>query len=222
MPAREGGRALDACCGTGELVAFLTFLGYEVDGVDFAEGALTRARTERAGLPGVRWLCADIEHDNLADLREGGYDRGRPTTWGGPCEGRQLSRRHTATQGRAAGWGGAGSGGRDAGGGAGRSGGAGGGQARVISSRGSAARPVTSVRQRAREGAGGVAGRPDPHPTARVRARGRWSGAGLEAAGVGEARGCRGVPCRPEPHSYDRTVMAGQMRSRRVMRSIGM
>lgn len=74
VPAPEGGRALDACCGTGELAAFLTSLGYEVDGVDFAEGALTRARTERVGLPGVRWLCADIEHDDLGELHEGGYD----------------------------------------------------------------------------------------------------------------------------------------------------
>ncbi|MFF8406799.1 class I SAM-dependent methyltransferase [Streptomyces sp. NPDC015684] len=74
VPAPEGGRALDACCGTGELAAFLTSLGYQVDGVDFAEGALTRARTERVGLPGVRWRCADIEHDDLGELHEGGYD----------------------------------------------------------------------------------------------------------------------------------------------------
>ncbi|MFI0264020.1 class I SAM-dependent methyltransferase [Streptomyces sp. NPDC017056] len=71
-PAR--GRALDACCGTGELAAFLPSLGYAVDGTDFADGALTRASTERAEAQAVRWLCLDIEHDDLADLAEDGYD----------------------------------------------------------------------------------------------------------------------------------------------------
>ncbi|MGW1466358.1 methyltransferase, FxLD system [Streptomyces sp. NPDC002308] len=69
-----GGRALDACCGTGELAVFLTSLGYAVDGADFAEGALDRARAEHAGAPGVRWLNLDIEHDDPAPLHEDGYD----------------------------------------------------------------------------------------------------------------------------------------------------
>ncbi|MEU2792590.1 class I SAM-dependent methyltransferase [Streptomyces sp. NPDC007100] len=68
-PAR--GRALDACCGTGELAVFLASLGYAVDGADFADGALRRASTERAEAQAVRWLCLDIEHDDLA---EDGYD----------------------------------------------------------------------------------------------------------------------------------------------------
>ncbi|MEU0693059.1 methyltransferase, FxLD system [Streptomyces niveus] len=72
-PAPEAGRALDVCCGTGELAVFLTSLGYCVDGADFAEGALERARTEHAGVEGVRWLCLDIEHDDLAVLAEDGY-----------------------------------------------------------------------------------------------------------------------------------------------------
>ncbi|MGW0855070.1 NUDIX domain-containing protein [Streptomyces sp. NPDC002690] len=75
VPAPEGGgRALDACCGTGELAVFLASSGYTVDGADFAEGALERARTEHAGVPGVRWLHLDIEHDDLAGLHEDGYD----------------------------------------------------------------------------------------------------------------------------------------------------
>ncbi|MGW3247289.1 methyltransferase, FxLD system [Streptomyces sp. NPDC001070] len=74
VPAPTGGRALDAGCGTGELAAFLASLGYAVDGVDFAEGALARARSEHAGVAGVRWLCLDIEHDDLTDLAQGGYD----------------------------------------------------------------------------------------------------------------------------------------------------
>lgn len=70
----EGGRALDACSGTGKLAAYLASLGYSVDGVDFAEGALERARSEHAGVEGVRWLCLDMEHDDLTDLAEDGYD----------------------------------------------------------------------------------------------------------------------------------------------------
>lgn len=73
-PAPEGGRALDACCGTGEMAAYLVSLGYTVDGVDFAEGALERAHGEQADVEGVRWLCLDIEQDDLADLAEDGYD----------------------------------------------------------------------------------------------------------------------------------------------------
>ncbi|MFE2092080.1 methyltransferase, FxLD system [Streptomyces sp. NPDC059460] len=73
-PAPEGGRALDVCCGTGEMAAYLASLGYTVDGVDFAEGAVARARAEHAEVESVRWLCRDVEHDDLADLAEDGYD----------------------------------------------------------------------------------------------------------------------------------------------------
>ncbi|MEV6536263.1 NUDIX domain-containing protein [Streptomyces sp. NPDC051639] len=58
---------------TGELASYLASLGYTVDGVDFAEGALKRARAEHAEVKAVRWLCVDMEHDDLADLAEGGY-----------------------------------------------------------------------------------------------------------------------------------------------------
>ncbi|MEW2403591.1 class I SAM-dependent methyltransferase [Streptomyces sp. NPDC046862] len=75
VPAHPGGgRALDACCGTGDLAVFLASLGYAVDGADFAEGALTRARSENADTDGVRWLCLDVEHDDLGHLDEDGYD----------------------------------------------------------------------------------------------------------------------------------------------------
>ncbi|MFF3767345.1 methyltransferase, FxLD system [Streptomyces sp. NPDC001922] len=73
-PACAGGRALDVGCGTGELAAFLASSGYTVDAVDFAEGALTRARAEHAEVEGVRWLCLDVEHDDMADLADDGYD----------------------------------------------------------------------------------------------------------------------------------------------------
>lgn len=73
-PAPEGGRALDVGCGTGEMAAYLASLGYIVDGVDFAEGALERARAEQAGVEGVRWMYLDVEHDDLVVLAEDGFD----------------------------------------------------------------------------------------------------------------------------------------------------
>ncbi|MCZ1006761.1 class I SAM-dependent methyltransferase [Streptomyces lydicus] len=73
-PAPDGGRALELGCGTGELAVFLAEIGYTVDAVDFAEGALTRARKEHAGAERVRWLCLDIEHDDPAELSHDGYD----------------------------------------------------------------------------------------------------------------------------------------------------
>ncbi|MFF0739197.1 methyltransferase, FxLD system [Streptomyces sp. NPDC004111] len=71
-PAPQGGRALDACCGTGELAVHLASLGYAVDAVDFAEGALERARAEHPDAEGVRWLNLDIEGGDLTDLGEPG------------------------------------------------------------------------------------------------------------------------------------------------------
>ncbi|MFJ3590784.1 methyltransferase, FxLD system [Streptomyces sp. NPDC090231] len=80
VPAPEGGRALDAGCGTGELAVALAGMGYQVDAADFAEAALVRARAEYATVPGVRWLHVDLEHCGLPGLPgppeggEGGYD----------------------------------------------------------------------------------------------------------------------------------------------------
>ncbi|MFE1287440.1 class I SAM-dependent methyltransferase [Streptomyces sp. NPDC058751] len=73
-PAPKDGRALDVGCGTGELAVHLASLGYTVDGVDFAEGALERARAEHPEAERVRWLCVDVEHDDLSGLAEDGYD----------------------------------------------------------------------------------------------------------------------------------------------------
>ncbi|MGC0208557.1 methyltransferase, FxLD system [Streptomyces sp. XY006] len=74
-PAPDGGgRALDVGCGTGELAAYLAFLGYAVDAVDFAGSALVRARTEHADVEDVRWLLLDIERDDLAPLHGKEYD----------------------------------------------------------------------------------------------------------------------------------------------------
>lgn len=74
-PAPDGGgRALDVGCGTGELAASLTSLGYTVDACDFADSALARAREKYADVEGVRWLHLDIERDDPAPLHEEGYD----------------------------------------------------------------------------------------------------------------------------------------------------
>ncbi|MGW2033764.1 methyltransferase, FxLD system [Streptomyces sp. NPDC001811] len=73
-PAPGAGRALEVGCGTGDLSVYLVSLGYTVDAVDFAGSALSRARTEHAGVEGVRWLLLDIERDDPAPLHQGGYD----------------------------------------------------------------------------------------------------------------------------------------------------
>ncbi|SCF95670.1 methyltransferase, FxLD system [Streptomyces sp. Ncost-T10-10d] len=73
VPAPDGGRALDVGCGTGGLVAFLAGIGYQVDGIDYADNALIRARAEHAGAEQVRWLRLDIEQDDLDALNKG-YD----------------------------------------------------------------------------------------------------------------------------------------------------
>lgn len=74
-PAPDGGgRALDVGCRTGELAVHLAGLGYTVDAVDFAAGAVERARAEHGHIDGVRWLRLDIERDDPAQLNGDGYD----------------------------------------------------------------------------------------------------------------------------------------------------
>lgn len=58
-PPPAGGRALDVGCGTGELAAHLSTLGYAVDAVDWSKTALAEA-TARHG-KAVRWLTCDVE-----------------------------------------------------------------------------------------------------------------------------------------------------------------
>ncbi|MFI8182823.1 class I SAM-dependent methyltransferase [Actinacidiphila glaucinigra] len=75
VPPGSGSRALDVGCGTGELALHLAELGYAVDGVDFAESALERARARgHAAFEGVRWLYGDVEREVPAELDESGYD----------------------------------------------------------------------------------------------------------------------------------------------------
>lgn len=68
-----GGTALDVGCGTGELAAHLTTIGYRVDAVDRDAGALDLARSEHADAA-VRWLRLDIERDDPAPLGNNRYD----------------------------------------------------------------------------------------------------------------------------------------------------
>ncbi|MFE3558740.1 methyltransferase, FxLD system [Streptomyces sp. NPDC059193] len=69
-----GGRAFDVGCGTGGLAVHLASIGYTVDAVDFAAGAIDRARQDHADIKNVRWSHLDIENDDPAELAPDGYD----------------------------------------------------------------------------------------------------------------------------------------------------
>jgi len=66
------GRVLDLACGTGGHALELAVLGYEVAGVDIAEGMLEEARKKASarGLT-VEFLCQDLRQ---LDVGEGAYD----------------------------------------------------------------------------------------------------------------------------------------------------
>ncbi|MFC8425458.1 hypothetical protein ACFUN7_32190 [Streptomyces sp. NPDC057236] len=48
--------------------------GCTVDAADFTEGALERARAEHPEADEVRRLCLDVEHGDLTDLAEDGFE----------------------------------------------------------------------------------------------------------------------------------------------------
>src|SRR6185295_2958052 len=62
MP-RAGERALDLCCGTGDVAFKLARSGAVVTGLDFSEPmlAVARARSSRFGVEGPRFLRADAQ-----------------------------------------------------------------------------------------------------------------------------------------------------------------
>jgi SAM-dependent methyltransferase len=66
------GRVLDLACGTGSHALELAALGYQVVGVDIAEGMLEEARRKASarGLQ-VEFLCQDLRQ---LDVEEGAYD----------------------------------------------------------------------------------------------------------------------------------------------------
>ncbi|MEU6549002.1 NUDIX domain-containing protein [Streptomyces sp. NPDC046915] len=73
-PAPEGGLALDAGCGLGELARHLAAAGYTVDAVDCAPAAVDLARSGTEDGWTIGYQCFDIEHDSLDDLPHPAYD----------------------------------------------------------------------------------------------------------------------------------------------------
>lgn len=61
--ARGAPRALDVATGLGRNALALAHAGYRVDAVDISPTALHEAarRARRAGLPGIRWIVADLD-----------------------------------------------------------------------------------------------------------------------------------------------------------------
>jgi demethylmenaquinone methyltransferase / 2-methoxy-6-polyprenyl-1,4-benzoquinol methylase len=88
---KPGTRALDVCCGTGDIAFALAEKGAEVVGLDFTEGMLARAEQRRAGLPAdrdknaVRFMQGDAERlpfpDNSFDIVTMGYGLRNLKSW---------------------------------------------------------------------------------------------------------------------------------------------
>ncbi len=88
---KPGTRALDVCCGTGDIAFALAQKGAEVVGLDFTEGMLTRAEQRRDDLPlgrdknTVRFMQGDAERlpfpDNSFDIVTMGYGLRNLTSW---------------------------------------------------------------------------------------------------------------------------------------------
>jgi demethylmenaquinone methyltransferase/2-methoxy-6-polyprenyl-1,4-benzoquinol methylase len=88
---KPGSRALDVCCGTGDIAFALAEKGAEVIGLDFTEGMLTRAEKRRAGPPArydktaIRFMQGDAEHlpfpGHSFDIVTMGYGLRNLTSW---------------------------------------------------------------------------------------------------------------------------------------------
>ncbi|MFE4337375.1 class I SAM-dependent methyltransferase [Streptomyces sp. NPDC056831] len=64
----DGLSALDVGCGTGEFAAYLNERGYNVLGVDYAETAVSLARSRYQGTSGLSFQCWNAEGEEWATL----------------------------------------------------------------------------------------------------------------------------------------------------------
>ena len=71
-PLARGRRVLDAACGEGYGSALMARAGAEVLGLDIGEAAMAHARARYAGIPGLRFECADATA--LDALPDAGFD----------------------------------------------------------------------------------------------------------------------------------------------------
>ncbi len=87
---RAGEKALDVCCGTGDIALALAGKGAEVIGLDFSERMLEIAReryTKRAGLARVQFISGDAQKipypDNMFEIVTIGYGLRNLSSWAG-------------------------------------------------------------------------------------------------------------------------------------------
>src|SRR3954470_17081724 len=88
---KTGERALDLCCGTGDIALRLAEKGVEVIGLDFSERMLAIARKRQSGLTGVlpqiEFLSGDAQNipfaDSSFDIITIGYGLRNLTSWEG-------------------------------------------------------------------------------------------------------------------------------------------
>ncbi len=86
---KPGDRALDLCCGTGDIAFALAARGAEVTGLDFSEKMLevaqSRLRKRPSNIPGVKFMQGDAERlpfpDNSFDAVTVGYGLRNLSSW---------------------------------------------------------------------------------------------------------------------------------------------
>jgi demethylmenaquinone methyltransferase / 2-methoxy-6-polyprenyl-1,4-benzoquinol methylase len=82
---KPGERALDLCCGTGDIALALQTAGADVVGLDFSPAMLAVARQRAAGAPRLQFICGDamkIPFDNNSfDLVTIGYGLRNLASW---------------------------------------------------------------------------------------------------------------------------------------------
>src|SRR4051812_41796142 len=64
---KPGERALDLCCGSGDIAFALAKRGAKVVGIDFTEAMLAVARSRASNNSQVEWLLGDVQQIPCAD-----------------------------------------------------------------------------------------------------------------------------------------------------------